>query len=44
MTQIKDSIELDFCDVLFRQKRTTLNSRSEAILLENINSNIILIN
>lgn len=30
MTQIRDSIELDFCDVLFRPKRTTLNSRSEA--------------
>jgi GMP reductase len=30
MTQIKDNIELDFCDVLFRPKRTTLNSRSEA--------------
>ena len=29
MTQIRDSIELDFCDVLFRPKRTTLNSRSE---------------
>jgi GMP reductase len=30
MTQIRDNIELDFCDVLFRPKRTTLNSRSEA--------------
>ncbi len=30
MTQIKDNVELDFCDVLFRPKRTTLNSRSEA--------------
>lgn len=30
MTQIRDSIELDFCDVLFKPKRTTLNSRSEA--------------
>lgn len=30
MTQIKDSIELDFCDVLFKPKRTTLNSRREA--------------
>ena len=30
MTQIKDSTELDFCDVLFKPKRTTLNSRSEA--------------
>lgn len=30
MTQIKDSTELDFCDVLFMPKRTTLNSRSEA--------------
>lgn len=30
MTQIKDSIELDFCDVLFQPKRTTLNSRKEA--------------
>ena len=30
MTRIRDSIELDFCDVLFRPKRTTLNSRREA--------------
>ena len=30
MTQIKDTTELDFCDVLFKPKRTTLNSRSEA--------------
>lgn len=30
MTQIRDNIELDFCDVLFRPKRTTLNSRREA--------------
>jgi len=30
MTQIRDSIELDFCDVLFQPKRTTLNSRREA--------------
>ena len=30
MTQIRDSIELDFCDVLFQPKRTTLNSRQEA--------------
>lgn len=30
MTQIRDNVELDFCDVLFRPKRTTLNSRSEA--------------
>ena len=30
MTQIRDSIELDFCDVLFKPKRTTLNSRQEA--------------
>lgn len=30
MTQIRDSIELDFCDVLFRPKRTTINSRKEA--------------
>lgn len=30
MTQIIDSTELDFCDVLFKPKRTTLNSRSEA--------------
>lgn len=30
MTQIRDSIELDFCDVLFQPKRTTLNSRKEA--------------
>lgn len=30
MTQIRDSIELDFCDVLFMPKRTTLNSRKEA--------------
>lgn len=30
MTQIKDSVELDFCDVLFKPKRTTLNSRKEA--------------
>ena len=30
MTQMRDSIELDFCDVLFRPKRTTLNSRQEA--------------
>ena len=33
MTQIRDSIELDFCDVLFRPKRTTLNSRSEANII-----------
>lgn len=33
MTQIRDSIELDFCDVLFRPKRTTLNSRSEADII-----------
>lgn len=30
MTRIKDNIELDFCDVLFKPKRTTLNSRREA--------------
>ena len=30
MTQIKDTTELDFCDVLFMPKRTTLNSRNEA--------------
>lgn len=30
MTRIRDSIELDFCDVLFKPKRTTLNSRKEA--------------
>ena len=30
MTQIKDTVELDFCDVLFKPKRTTLNSRSQA--------------
>ena len=30
MTRIRDSIELDFCDVLFKPKRTTLNSRQEA--------------
>ena len=30
MTRIKDNIELDFCDVLFQPKRTTLNSRREA--------------
>jgi len=30
MTQIRDSIELDFCDVLFQPKRTTINSRQEA--------------
>ena len=30
MTQVRDSIELDFCDVLFQPKRTTLNSRKEA--------------
>ena len=33
MTKIRDSIELDFCDVLFRPKRTTLNSRSEANII-----------
>ena len=33
MTQIRDSIELDFCDVLFRPKRTTLNSRKEADII-----------
>lgn len=33
MTQIRDSIELDFCDVLFQPKRTTLNSRREANVL-----------
>ena len=30
MTYIKENIELDFNDVLFQPKRTTLNSRSEA--------------
>ena len=30
MTRVRDSIELDFCDVLFRPKRTTINSRKEA--------------
>lgn len=35
MTQIKDSIELDFCDVLFKPKRTTLNSRREADIIRN---------
>lgn len=35
MTQISDSIELDFCDVLFKPKRTTLNSRREADILRN---------
>lgn len=30
MTQIMDNTELDYCDVLFKPKRTTLNSRSEA--------------
>ena len=34
MTQIKDSTELDFCDVLFMPKRTTLNSRSEADVIK----------
>lgn len=33
MTRIKDSIELDFCDVLFKPKRTTLNSRREANII-----------
>jgi len=33
MTQIRDSIELDFCDVLFQPKRTTLNSRKEADII-----------
>jgi GMP reductase len=33
MTQSKDTVELDFCDVLFRPKRTTLNSRSEADII-----------
>lgn len=35
MTRIKDSIELDFCDVLFKPKRTTLNSRREANVIRN---------
>lgn len=35
MTRIKDSIELDFCDVLFQPKRTTLNSRREADVIRN---------
>lgn len=30
MTRIIDTVELDFCDVLFQPKRTTLNSRKEA--------------
>ena len=30
MTRIIDNVELDFCDVLFMPKRTTLNSRQEA--------------
>lgn len=33
MTQIRDSIELDFCDVLFMPKRTTLSSRKEANII-----------
>lgn len=33
MTQIIDSTELDFSDVLFKPKRTTLNSRSEADII-----------
>lgn len=33
MTRITDSIELDFCDVLFKPKRTTLNSRREADII-----------
>lgn len=33
MTRIRDSIELDFCDVLFQPKRTTLNSRQEANII-----------
>ena len=35
MTRIRDSIELDFCDVLFQPKRTTLNSRREANVIRN---------
>ncbi len=33
MTQIIDTTELDFSDVLFKPKRTTLNSRSEADII-----------
>lgn len=33
MTRIIDELQLDYSDVLFRPKRTTLNSRSEANIL-----------
>lgn len=35
MTRIIDNVELDFCDVLFMPKRTTLNSRQEADVIRN---------
>ena len=33
MSRVLDEIQLDFCDVLFQPKRTTLNSRNEADVL-----------
>ena len=33
MTRIYTEPQLDFCDVLFQPKRTTLNSRSDADVL-----------
>jgi len=35
MTRLYTEPQLDFCDVLFQPKRTTLNSRSEANVLRN---------
>lgn len=35
MTRIYTEPQLDFCDVLFQPKRTTLNSRSEADVMRN---------
>ena len=37
MTRIYTDTQLDFCDVLFQPKRTTLNSRSEADTLRKYN-------
>ncbi|WP_428074691.1 GMP reductase [Candidatus Avelusimicrobium luingense] len=33
MTRLINDVQLDYCDVLFQPKRTTLNSRSEADIL-----------
>ena len=37
MTRIYTETQLDFCDVLFQPKRTTLNLRSEADVIRGLN-------